>query len=38
VLRYCRTRLGERRHRDSDADDCAQEVLLDLLARSSATS
>jgi len=31
VLRYCRTRLGERRHRDSDADDCAQEVLLGVL-------
>jgi RNA polymerase sigma-70 factor (ECF subfamily) len=31
VLRYCRARLGERRHRDSDADDCAQEVLLGVL-------
>ncbi len=31
VLRFCRTRLGERRHRDSDADDCAQEVLLGVL-------
>ncbi|WP_370968662.1 sigma-70 family RNA polymerase sigma factor [Amycolatopsis sp. cg9] len=31
VLRYCRARLGDRRHRDSDAEDCAQEVLLGVL-------
>jgi RNA polymerase sigma-70 factor (ECF subfamily) len=31
VLRYCRARLGDRRHRASDADDCAQEVLLGVL-------
>ncbi|MFI5592168.1 sigma-70 family RNA polymerase sigma factor [Amycolatopsis sp. NPDC051758] len=31
VLRYCRARLGDRRHRDSDAEDCAQEILLAVL-------
>lgn len=31
VLRFCRSRLGERRHRDCDAEDCAQEVLLGVL-------
>ena len=31
VLRYCQARLGELRHRDSDADDCAQEVLIGVL-------
>jgi len=31
VLRYCRARLGDRRDRDSDADDCAQEVLIGVL-------
>ncbi|MEU8632829.1 sigma-70 family RNA polymerase sigma factor [Amycolatopsis sp. NPDC048633] len=31
VLRYCRARLGDRRHRASDADDCAQEVLIGVL-------
>jgi RNA polymerase sigma-70 factor, ECF subfamily len=31
VLRYCRARLGDRRYRDGDADDCAQEVLLGVL-------
>lgn len=31
VLRYCRARVGDRPHRDSDAEDCAQEVLLGVL-------
>lgn len=31
VLRYCQARLGNRCYRDSDADDCAQEVLLGVL-------
>ncbi|MEU7785512.1 sigma-70 family RNA polymerase sigma factor [Amycolatopsis sp. NPDC049159] len=31
VLQYCRARLGDRWHRDSDADDCAQEVLIGVL-------
>jgi RNA polymerase sigma-70 factor (ECF subfamily) len=31
VLRYCRARLGDRPHRDCDAEDCAQEVLLGVL-------
>jgi RNA polymerase sigma-70 factor (ECF subfamily) len=31
VLQYCRVRLGDRWHRDSDADDCAQEVLIGVL-------
>jgi RNA polymerase sigma-70 factor (ECF subfamily) len=31
VLTYCRARLGGRNVRDSDAEDCAQEVLLGVL-------
>ncbi|WP_086851385.1 sigma-70 family RNA polymerase sigma factor [Amycolatopsis kentuckyensis] len=31
VLQYCRVRLGDRWHRDSDAEDCAQEVLIGVL-------
>jgi len=31
VLTYCRTRLGSRNERDSDAEDCTQEVLLGVL-------
>jgi RNA polymerase sigma-70 factor (ECF subfamily) len=31
VLRFCRARLGDQRHRDGDAEDCAQEVLLGVL-------
>ena len=31
VLTYCRTRLGGRKERDSDAEDCTQEVLLGVL-------
>lgn len=31
MLRYCRSRLGSGRHRDGDAEDCAQEVLLAVL-------
>jgi RNA polymerase sigma-70 factor (ECF subfamily) len=31
VLQYCRSRLGGGRHRDGDAEDCAQEVLLGVL-------
>ncbi|MCU1682655.1 MAG: rpoE [Amycolatopsis sp.] len=31
VTRYCRSRLGAQFRRDSDADDCAQEILLGVL-------
>jgi RNA polymerase sigma-70 factor (ECF subfamily) len=31
VLTYCRTRLGGGNERDSDAEDCTQEVLLGVL-------
>ncbi|MEV6627017.1 sigma-70 family RNA polymerase sigma factor [Amycolatopsis sp. NPDC051106] len=31
VLTYCRARLGGRNVRDSDAEDCAREVLLGVL-------
>ena len=31
ILKYCRARLGSQRRRDSDAEDCAQEVLLGVL-------
>ncbi len=31
VLGYCRARLGSQHRRDSDAEDCAQEILLGVL-------
>jgi RNA polymerase sigma-70 factor (ECF subfamily) len=31
VLSYCRARLGSQHRRDSDAEDCAQEILLGVL-------
>ena len=31
ILKYCRARLGSQHRRDSDAEDCTQEVLLGVL-------